>query len=40
MDKGKPIMYINNSLGPRTDPCGTPDSTERVDDLEFLTTTL
>ena len=33
-------MYSRKRLGPRTDPCGTPDSTGRGSDLVPSTTTV
>ena len=28
-DSGKSFMYIRNSIGPRIEPCGTPQSIKR-----------
>ena len=39
MPSGRSLMYSRKRLGPRTDPCGTPDSTGRVSDLVPSTTT-
>ena len=39
MDRGELFMYIINSVERNTNPCGTPDSTECVDDFKFLLTT-
>jgi hypothetical protein len=32
MPHSKSFMYIRNSRGPRTDPCGTPDDDDDDDD--------
>ena len=36
---GRLFTYTENSRGPNTDPCGTPDVTDRLgDDMFFVTT--
>lgn len=35
---GRSFIYIKNKRGPKTEPCGTPDSTR--DDNEFLLLTV
>ena len=39
IDMGKSFVYIMNSNGPRTDPCGTPEIISWVWDLQFLYST-
>ena len=36
MISGKSLQYKENSVGPKTDPCGTPNFTERGLDLLFV----
>ena len=33
---GRSFMNIMNKTGPKTEPCGTPDSTDCVVDLRFF----
>ena len=33
------LMNVRNNKGPSTEPCGTPERTERVDECSPLTTT-
>ena len=39
MKKVRPLIKMLNSVGPRTDPCGTPDVTSRQElYVEFILT--
>ena len=37
---GKSLMYIRNKLGPRTEPCGTPDFINSQEEIRPLRTIL